>query len=78
MGRRTMRRSKKKVSNKSMKRQSRKTSRKSPRKSKKRKAGKKASAWNKYMMSVYREMKKKNKDVKLGAAMKEAAKTYTK
>lgn len=38
-----------------------------------RKMGKGASEWNKYMMDVYREMKRKDPNVRLGAAMKEAA-----
>lgn len=32
-----------------------------------------ASDWNKKVMEVYRELKKKNPGVKLGAAMKEAS-----
>mgnify|MGYP001195255890 FL=1 len=36
----------------------------------------KASPWNKHLMSVYREMKKKDKSVKLGDAMKAAKETY--
>ena len=32
-----------------------------------------ASDWNKKVMMIYRDMKKKNKNVKLGAAMKEAS-----
>ena len=39
-----------------------------------RKLGKKMSSWNKLVMEVYRELKKKNKDTKLGDAMKEAKK----
>ena len=36
--------------------------------------GKRApSAWNKLVMKVYAEMKRKDKNVKLGAAMKEAS-----
>jgi hypothetical protein len=35
--------------------------------------GKGASDWNKKVMEVYRELKKKNPGVKLGAAMKEAS-----
>jgi len=57
---------------------------KSPRKSikrvkrSKRKLSKKLTAWNVHMMSVYREMKKKNPNIKLGDAMKAAKKTYKK
>lgn len=39
-----------------------------------RKLGKKASSWNKLVMEVYRELKKKNSKTKLGDAMREAAK----
>lgn len=39
-----------------------------------RKLSKGASNWNKLVMEVYRELKKKNKDTKLGDAMREAAK----
>jgi len=35
--------------------------------------GKGASDWNKKVMEIYRELKKKNPSVKLGAAMKEAS-----
>ena len=38
-----------------------------------RKMSKGASAWHKQMMEVYRDMKKKDPNVKLGAAMKKAA-----
>jgi hypothetical protein len=38
-----------------------------------RKMSKGASEWNKKMMEVYRDMKKKDPNVKLGAAMKKAA-----
>lgn len=38
-----------------------------------RKMSKGASEWNKKVMEVYREMKKKDKNVRLGAAMKKAA-----
>jgi len=41
---------------------------------KSRKMGKGASSWNKKVMEIYRELKKKNPSVKLGAAMKEASK----
>jgi hypothetical protein len=38
------------------------------------KKGKKGpSDWNKKVMAIYRDMKKKDKNVKLGAAMKEAS-----
>jgi len=35
--------------------------------------GKGPSDWNKKVMEIYRELKKKNPGVKLGAAMKEAS-----
>jgi hypothetical protein len=38
-----------------------------------RKMSKGASEWNKKVMEVYHELKKKNSNVKLGDAMKEAA-----
>jgi hypothetical protein len=38
-----------------------------------RKISKGASEWNKKVMEVYREMKKKDSSVRLGAAMKKAA-----
>jgi hypothetical protein len=38
-----------------------------------RKMSKGASEWNKKVMEVYREMKKKDSSVRLGAAMKKAA-----
>jgi len=38
-----------------------------------RKMAKGPSDWNKKVMMIYREMKKKDKNVKLGAAMKEAS-----
>ncbi len=38
-----------------------------------RKMSKGASDWNKLVMKVYHDMKKKDKTVKLGAAMKRAA-----
>lgn len=55
-------------------RASRKNSRKASRKAarKTRKSGG-ASAWNKKVMEVYREMKRKNPNTRLGDAMKEAA-----
>lgn len=36
----------------------------------------KASPWNRHLMSVYREMKKNDKSVKLGHAMKAAKISY--
>jgi hypothetical protein len=39
----------------------------------KKKGTRKASSWNMLVMSVYREMKKKDKDVKFSAALKEAS-----
>jgi hypothetical protein len=38
-----------------------------------RKMAKGPSDWNKKVMMIYRDMKKKNKNVKLGEAMKEAS-----
>ena len=38
-----------------------------------RKMAKGPSDWNKKVMMIYRDMKKKDKNVKLGAAMKEAS-----
>jgi hypothetical protein len=40
---------------------------------KKRRISKGASSWNKKVMEVYREMKRKDPNTKLGDAMKEAA-----
>jgi len=37
------------------------------------KKGKGPSDWNKKVMAIYKDMKKKDKNVKLGAAMKEAS-----
>ena len=39
---------------------------------------KKQTAWNKHLMKVYHEMKRKDKSVKLKDAMKVAKKTYKK
>jgi hypothetical protein len=44
------------------------------RKSRSGKGTRKASKWTKFVKKVYLEMKKKNKNVKLGEAMKEASK----
>jgi hypothetical protein len=52
------------------KRKSRRQSKKGGAKTRK---GKGASDWNKKVMEIYRELKKKNPGVKLGAAMKEAS-----
>ena len=38
-----------------------------------RKMGKGASKWNELVMKVYKDLKKKDPNVKLGAAMKEAS-----
>ena len=53
---------------------------KSAKKSMKRSSKKsiKQSPWNVHMMKVYRDMKKKNPNIKLGDAMKAAKKTYKK
>ena len=48
------------------------------RKLKKTKGKKKPGAWNKHVMAVYKSMKSKNSNVKLGDAMKAAKKTYKK
>ena len=61
---------------KSAKKSPRKTIKKVPRT--KRKLSKKLTAWNVHMMKVYRDMKKKNPNIKLGDAMKAAKKTYKK
>lgn len=42
-------------------------------KKKTRKMAKGPSEWNKKVMAIYRDMKKKDPSVKLGAAMKEAS-----
>ena len=47
-------------------------------KGKKTKGKKKPGAWNKHVMAVYKSMKSKNSNVKLGDAMKAAKKTYKK
>jgi len=47
-------------------------------KKKKTKGKKKPGAWNKHVMAVYKSMKSKNSNVKLGDAMKAAKKTYKK
>lgn len=39
-----------------------------------RKLNKKASAWNKLVMKVYKEMKAKDKSIKFGDALKAASK----
>ena len=44
------------------------------RRSSRRKGTRKASKWTNFVKKIYQEMKKKNKNVKLGAAMKEASK----
>jgi hypothetical protein len=38
-----------------------------------RKGTRKASKWTKFVKKIYMEMKRKDKNVKLGAAMKEAS-----
>ena len=47
-------------------------------KTKGRKGKRPASAWNKHLMVVFREMKQKDSGVRLGDAMKVAKKTYRK
>jgi hypothetical protein len=51
----------------------RRTRSKSRKSRKTRKMSKGASTWNQKMMTVYREMKRKNPNVRLGEAMKEAS-----
>ena len=45
---------------------------------KSRRSKKAASPWNKHLMSVFKEMKKKDSSIRLGDAMKVAKKTYRK
>ena len=68
---RTMRKTRSKVSKSKVKRTKRP-------KRKKTKGKKKPGAWNKHVMAVYKSMKSKNSNVKLGDAMKAAKKTYKK
>ena len=67
---RTMRKGRSKVSKSKVKRPKAKK--------KKTKGKKKPGAWNKHVMAVYKSMKSKNSNVKLGDAMKAAKKTYKK
>jgi len=67
---RTMRKMRSKVSRSKVKRPKAKK--------KKTKGKKKPGAWNKHVMAVYKSMKSKNSNVKLGDAMKAAKKTYKK
>jgi hypothetical protein len=69
-GRRT-KKSKKSHCAKSMKSQN--GGKKSQNGGKKTRKSKGPSDWNKKVMMIYREMKKKDKNVKLGSAMKEAS-----
>jgi hypothetical protein len=62
----------KKLKSKSSKRSVKRSNKKSKSKSKKQ------TPWIKHVTNVYKEMKKKNPDAKLGDAMKEAKKTYKK
>jgi len=64
----------KKLKSKSSKRSVKRSNKKSKSKSK----SKKQTPWIKHVTNVYKEMKKKNPDAKLGDAMKEAKKTYKK
>ena len=68
---RTMRKMRSKVSRSKVKKTQRP-------KRKKTKGKKKPGAWNKHVMAVYKSMKSKNSNVKLGDAMKAAKKTYKK
>ena len=70
---RTMRKMRSKVSKSKVKRTKRPKAKK-----KKTKGKKKPGAWNKHVMAVYKSMKSKNSNVKLGDAMKAAKKTYKK
>jgi hypothetical protein len=54
----------------------RKSSRKSSRKSTRKAQAGGASAWNKKVMEVYRELKRKNPLTRLGDAMREASRRY--
>jgi hypothetical protein len=47
--------------------------RKSSKKSSKKRGTRKISKWTAFVKKIYTEMKKKNKDAKLGDAMKEAS-----
>ena len=42
------------------------------------KGGRAASSWNKHVMKVFKEMKKKDKNAKFGDALKKAASSYKK
>ncbi len=44
----------------------------------KKKSKRKPSAWNLHTMKIYKDMKKKNKDVKFSDALKKAAVSYKK
>jgi hypothetical protein len=55
-----------------MAKMTRKTNRKTARKST-RKVNRKAGEWTKFVTQVYREMNRKDKNAKLGDAMKEAS-----
>ena len=68
---RTMRKMRSKVSRSKVKKTKRP-------KRKKTKGKKKPGAWNKHVMAVYKSMKSKNSNVKLGDAMKAPKKTYKK
>ena len=70
---RTMRKMRSKVSRSKVKRTKRPKAKK-----KKTKGKKKPGAWQKHVMAVYKSMKSKNSNVKLGDAMKAAKKTYKK
>ena len=79
--RKTVRRAKKSASrakSRMSKKAMRRSSKKKAKKSTKRKSKKGPSAWNKHMMAVYKSMKSKDSNVKLGDAMKAARKTYKK
>ena len=54
------------------------TKKRSKGKKKKKSKGKKRppTAWQKHLMKVFREMKSKDKSIKLGDAMREAKKSY--
>ena len=52
--------------------------RKSSKKTKKKSGKKSGNDWNKHVMQVFKELRAKNPDAKLGDAMKAAKKTYKK
>ena len=79
VSRKSARKSARKVRKSARKVRVSKRSSKPARRSRKGRKGKKAaSPWNKHLMSVFREMKQKDSNIKLGDAMKVAKKSYRK